>query len=71
MSLLVPTNMSDHDLLITVANDLTHIKNELCKVTKDHEMRIRKVEERINLWHGVVLAVSLFGSWLIHKFIDR
>lgn len=53
---------SDHDILITLENEIKHIKDSLTDKVRDHEVRLRKIEKYGSMIAGGVLLMS----WLLH-----
>lgn len=76
-------NMSDHDLLITlheqiknVRADIKDIKDGTSTKLEDHEKRLRKQEEFAQNWQGrnlvfgviLMFLIGLLGNYLSHLF---
>lgn len=69
-------NASDHDLLITLHEQVKGLRGDIQKLTdgtsnsiSDHETRIRYLEQKAFMWSGAAGVIGAILSLLANHFI--
>lgn len=67
----------DHDLLIelrtkmdTVLASIAKIESSFFEKQKDHEGRIRALEQTRWSWGGAIAAIAVFSSYILNKLFQ-
>ena len=70
------TNLSDHDLLITLHEQVKGLRSDIQKLNEgtsnsisDHETRIRALEQKAFMWSGAAGIIAAGASLIISHFI--